>query len=44
MDLKQPFRLLFVPSCIEYSTTADTREYSLKIEAIEIIGIEDTHG
>ena len=44
MDLKQPFRLLFVPVCIEYSTTADAREYWLKIEAIEIIGIEDTHG
>lgn len=44
MDLKQPFRLLFVTVCIEYSTTADTREYWLKIEAIEIIGIEDTHG
>jgi plasmid maintenance system killer protein len=45
MDVKQPYRLLFVP--VEEDSTADRSDERARwngIKAIELLTIEDTHG
>ncbi|MDC3952750.1 hypothetical protein [Polyangium jinanense] len=45
MDVKQPYRLLFVPLDLPPGPLpVDERELWQLIRAIEIVGIEDTHG
>ena len=41
MDLKHPYRLLFIP--VDFEEKADGKQRWESIKAINIIGIEDTH-
>lgn len=45
VDLKHPYRLIFIPTNMRASTDdLDQRLRWLSITEIEILGIEDTHG
>ncbi len=46
MDVKQPYRLLFKDAspATEETQTHEGKEKWLRITAVEILGIEDTHG
>lgn len=44
VDVKQPYRLLFAPLDVQLPLFDDEREKWKLIRAIEIVGIEDTHG
>lgn len=44
VDVKQPYRLLFTPLDLQLLLYGDEREKWQLIRAIEIVGIEDTHG
>ena len=45
VDLKQPYRLLFVPVDGEVrGRCSDEREWWASVKSIEILAIEDTHG
>lgn len=44
VDLKHPFRLLFVAVDVPKPEPEDERERWMTIRAIDIVGVEDTHG
>jgi proteic killer suppression protein len=44
VDLKQPYRLLFLPIEEPDRSYAEQRERWMAIKSIEVIRIEDTHG
>lgn len=44
LDLEQPYRLLFVPAHDSLPRKADGGLDWTQITAVEIVGVEDTHG
>lgn len=44
VDLKHPYRLLFVPTHAGAAPVADEKSRWESIKAIEILDVEDTHG
>ncbi len=44
MDLKHPYRLLFIPVDLEEGGAEDEKKRWQSIKSIEVKGIEDTHG
>lgn len=44
MDLKHPYRLLFIPVGLGEAGAEDEKQRWQSIKSIEVIGIEDTHG
>lgn len=44
VDLKQPYRLIFLHTPEDPHSFDDTEKFWALVEIIEIVGIEDTHG
>ena len=44
MDLKHPYRLLFIPADLKETEFEDEKQRWQSIKAIEVTSIEDTHG
>jgi plasmid maintenance system killer protein len=44
MDLKHPYRLLFVPADLIEAAVEDEKQRWQSIKSIEVTSIEDTHG
>lgn len=44
MDLKHPYRLLFIPADLKETEFEDEKQRWQSIKSIEITSIEDTHG
>ena len=44
IDLKQPYRLIFIPIFVQPKEFSDELERWQMIKCIEVLSIEDTHG